>query len=171
MAGCGDDNSRINSETALTLRDDWAEAQLVGAVLGLMQRSAVHREWSVADLGRLLLPPVLLRQCLVFCRGVEVAGFFTWANLTEEAEVGYLARTRRLQPEDWNAGDHSRIWIVDGLAPFGGLPEMARAIRREMTAKAEREGWSARRAQWARSFGTGAVQRIGDVHGSFVDAG
>lgn len=136
-------------------------AQLFGAVVGLMGLSAVHRSWTVADLHRLILPPLRLDQYFAFTDGERLVGWFSWALLTPEAETGYLARTRRLQPEDWNAGDGSRLWVIDALAPHGGLLGMARTVRAQLYELADQNNWTADRAHWARCYGSGQVQKKG----------
>lgn len=140
-------------------------AELVGHVVGLMAESDVHCRWTVIDIVRLVVAPVCLGQSFTFAVDRVPCGWVSWANLTEEAEAGYLSRTRRLKPEDWNAGDGSRIWIVDALAPRGGILRMARVIKTELRTIADRRGWPATEARWARGYGTGSVLHIGSVHG------
>jgi len=137
---------------------------LLGQVTALAMNSAVHRPWTLADFDRLMVPPLALGQYYAF-HG-EAGGlnaFVTWANLTGEAEAGYLARTRKLQSKDWNAGDYSRLWLIDCFASNGDILRVTRHITRDLRAKAERNGWPATRACWARSHGTGKVQHIGSV--------
>ena len=130
-------------------------------LLALLPQSAVHRSWAGSDAVRLFVPPLSLGQCFGFTRWGRPWGFFTWARLTEEAEHGYLTRTRKLQPGDWAAGD--RVWMIDAFAPHGNLTQMAGRLRREMTRLAEERGWTATEARWARTFGTGRVKQMGRV--------
>ena len=141
------------------------ETALLGNVVALLALSAVHRTWTAQDIARLVTTPVMLRQCFAFVEAGRLIGWASWANLTEEAEAGYLARTRKLQPMDWAAGDGSRIWIIDALAPWGGILSMARQIKSELRTIADQRGWPATEARWARSFGIGRVQHIGRVQG------
>ena len=138
------------------------EAALFAEVDGLMMHSDVHRVWDGGSRYRLVLPPIMLGQYFDFRDDDDdLTGFFTWANLTEEAETGYLERTRKLQPDDWNAGDGSRIWMIDVLAPFGGLRAMIREVHYQMRTLATLQKWTVKDFRWARSFGSGKVRRIG----------
>lgn len=110
-----------------------------------MARSAVHRRWSAADFERLVRPPLALGQYRL-----EENAFASWAYLAPEAVAGYLRRVRPLQPADWNAG--RQLWFIDFLC-FGNPLGF---VRRLYTTLPE-----ARLARWARSFGTGRVQKIG----------
>jgi hemolysin-activating ACP:hemolysin acyltransferase len=110
---------------------DW-NATLVG-VLGLMARSPLHSRWSVADVERLIVPPLALGQCAVLRDGPHVVGFASYALLTEEAEIGYVEGTRKIQPTDWNAGD--RLWLVDVIAPYGHARQVMRHGRAMLKAR------------------------------------
>ena len=44
---------------------------------------------------------------------------FTWGWLNGEAEEK-LITGEALEPEDWQSGD--RLWIIDLIAPYKGLP-------------------------------------------------
>lgn len=136
---------------------------MLGAAVAMMPSSPVHRDWTVTDVARLIGPPLLLRQCFAFDDGLNIRGFVTWANLTEEAEAGFLARTRLLQPEDWNAGDGSRIWIIDALMPFGGVLGMLRRVAKEMRAIMDANNWPATEVKWTRTLGTDRVQHVGSI--------
>ena len=52
---------------------------LLAAALGLMRQSPLHRTYSVADLERLILPPIRLGQCRLYRHAGRAAGFVTWA--------------------------------------------------------------------------------------------
>ena len=90
-------------------------------------------------------------------------GFVSWANLTQEAETGFLNRTRKLQPNDWNAGDYSRIWFIDCLAPWGGIMKMTRQVGKSLREKADANNWPAKSAKWTRTYGDGVVEHVGTV--------
>ena len=94
----------------------------VGAVVGLMADSDLHRRWRVADIVRLIYPPLELQQAWVFFRGKNPVGYFSWAYLSAEAEEGFQTATRRLKATDWKSGN--RLWYIDVIAPYGDLPEI-----------------------------------------------
>ncbi|MGI9420848.1 MAG: toxin-activating lysine-acyltransferase [Geminicoccaceae bacterium] len=89
------------------------------AVVWLLGRSEPHRNWLISDLDRYVIPPLVLNQAWLFLREQKPVGFFSWANLTLEAERGLIDGTRPIHPDDWNAGD--RRWSMDCIAPFGDL--------------------------------------------------
>lgn len=117
-----------------------------GFMIALAGHSRLHRTWNVIKLERLFWPPVSLGQIFI---GTDRAHpwFATWALLSEDAETRWLAG-RKLQPGDWQSGE--RVWIVDAICPMGGVRDMVRHIRRELTAKADAEDWTADRACWTR---------------------
>lgn len=126
--------------------------------------SEVYQGWTLVDLRRLFVPPITLGQFYSFReKSGDLTGFITWANLTMDAELGFINRTRTLQPSDWSAGDHSRLWCIDALAPYGGVGPMVRHVVKDLREKANAGGWPCDRASWARSYGAGKVQHIGKV--------
>lgn len=101
---------------------------LVGRVLALMAASPIHRSWSVADIERLILPPIVSRQCMTVTEGSRIVAFGSWAFFGEEAEARFKARQTRI--DDWSSGD--RIYLVDAIAPHGHARALTSAIRAEL---------------------------------------
>ncbi|MFP7753887.1 toxin-activating lysine-acyltransferase [Thermodesulfobacteriota bacterium B35] len=99
----------------------------LGPVLLLYMHSPHRRFRFIADLEWLLLPPLLAGQCKLYMKGEYPLSFVSWAFLDEEAEKNLLAGGGRLRPEDWKRGD--RLWIIDLVAPFGGVDSMLRDLR------------------------------------------
>lgn len=89
----------------------------LGGIVSLMMRSPIHREYTVADLDRLVVPPLTLGQCIVLSIGTDIVGFGSYAFLNETAETGFISGARKLETGDWDAGD--RIWLLDLVAPYG----------------------------------------------------
>ncbi len=142
--------------------------QFVASALALMTKSSIHRDWSVADLERLLFPPAYLGQGWLFAdpSRKQIVSFATWANFDEEAEAAFITGHRKLQPEDWYSGDYSRIWIIDAVAPYGDILQTGRWIKKFLLDRATKEGWPARRARWKRRYyGRDREEKIGEVHG------
>ena len=75
-------------------------------------------------------PPVALQQFRIWQVEHQPVGFVTWGLFNEETEAGYLAGSRKIQPDDWNAGD--RLWLVDFIAPFGGVSQLVRVGRQHL---------------------------------------
>jgi len=104
--------------------------EAVGMMTWLMGQSEQHCNWTVDDIHRLILPPVALQQFRIWQVEHQPVGFVTWGLFNEEIEQGYVKRTRKLQPDDWNAGD--RLWVVDFIAPWGGVGQMVREGREHL---------------------------------------
>ena len=96
-------------------------------VLGLMWDAPFYQDWTIAGLKRYIVPPLTLGQYFAFESDGDVMGWFSYALLTERAENALIGGDH-IEFEDWNAGD--RPWLMDGLAPNGGLPEMVPVMRR-----------------------------------------
>lgn len=102
----------------------------LGAVVDLMARSELHQDWTIADVQRLIVPPIETSQrVFVVDRGSLVA-WGSWALMSETAELGYIEGSRKIQPQDWNAGD--RLWLIDAIAPFGHARELTGLIRKNL---------------------------------------
>ena len=103
---------------------------IVGEVVALMSESEFHSNYSAADINRLIVPAVYhdRARCYFDDETEELVGFITWTFLTPEAESGYIDGTRTLQPMDWTtAPEEGQLWIIDMVAPFGGVREMVRS--------------------------------------------
>ncbi len=114
---------------AAQLSDDF----IVGEVVALMSESKWHRRYSASDINRLIVPAVYhdRARCYFDNDTEELLGFLTWTFLTPEAESGYINGTRPLQTEDWiRAPTEGQLWIIDMVAPFGGVREMVRTTKR-----------------------------------------
>lgn len=125
-----------------------------GAVAGLMANSALHRQWTIADLVRLVFPPLELEQAWVFLRGRKPVGYLSWAYLSVEAEEGYRSSMRPLQAEDWKSGN--RLWYVDLVAPYGDLPEIVAYARKHAFPKGS--------GRFLRRRRDGSIRRINVLH-------
>ena len=104
--------------------------EAVGMMTWLMGQSDQHCNWTIEDVHRLIIPPVALQQFRIWQVEHQPVGFVTWGLFNEETEAGYLAGSRKIQPDDWNAGD--RLWLVDFIAPFGGVSQMVRGGRQHL---------------------------------------
>lgn len=119
----------------------------LGQLVALMAASPIHREWTVSDFGRLIVPPLLLGQHAIVRVNSRVVAWGSWALLDEEAEEGYVSGTRKLQASDWRIGD--RLWIVDAVAPWGHARDLTAAMHAELT----RRGMAGRTIRFRRNKG------------------
>lgn len=100
----------------------------VGPVVMLYMQSSHRRFQFISDLEWLLLPPLVSGQCKLYMKKEYPISFLSWAFLDEAAEKRLLQNGGRLRPDDWNSGD--RLWIIDMVAPFGGVENMLADIRK-----------------------------------------
>ena len=106
---------------------------IVGEIVTLMSESEFHSNYSASDINRLIVPAVYhdRARCYFDDETEELVGFITWTFLTPEAESGYIDGTRTLQPMDWmTAPEEGQLWIIDMVAPFGGVREMVRSTKK-----------------------------------------
>jgi len=97
-------------------------------IMFLMMNSSSHSQWTLQDVNRLIVPPMLSGQYFLFRdSNGSVIGYASWARLTDIAAHGFISGERKLQPEDWCAGD--QLWFIDFIAPFGGVLEIVRGIK------------------------------------------
>lgn len=97
------------------------------AAVRLMMLSDLHKQWTVSDLDRLLIPPIQMGQCLFAIKDDSPIAFVSWALFSEEASLAFANRARPLRKEDWRSGD--QLWIVDFIGPFGFVPEIVRMFK------------------------------------------
>ncbi|WP_338849900.1 toxin-activating lysine-acyltransferase [Massilia sp. W12] len=80
-----------------------------------------------ADLQSLLLPPLVLDQCKLYQKQSIPWAFFTWAKVSDDVHARLCSGVNKLAPHEWNSGPH--VWIIDSIAPFGGLDECLADLR------------------------------------------
>ena len=100
----------------------------MGPVIMLYLQSSHRRYQFIGDLEWLLLPPLVLGQCKLYMKKEYPISFVSWAFLDEAAEKRLFANGGKLRPEDWKSGD--RLWLMDVVAPFGGVENMLRDIQK-----------------------------------------
>lgn len=99
----------------------------MGPVIMLYMQSSHRRYQFISDLEWLLLPPLVNGQCKLYMKKEYPISFISWAYLDEAAEKRLFQNGGKLRPEDWKSGD--RLWIIDLVAPFGGVDNMLTDIR------------------------------------------
>lgn len=90
---------------------------VLGQVVGLMTASPIHRDWTVADIERLIVPPLMLGQYVAIAEKDQMLAFATYAFLSQEAMDGFVSGQRKLRASDWRSGPHK--WLIDAIAPSG----------------------------------------------------
>lgn len=100
----------------------------MGPVIMLYMQSAHRRLHFISDLEWLLLPPLVSGQCKLYMKKEYPISFVSWAFVNDDTEKRLLQNGGKLRPEDWKSGD--RLWIIDIVAPFGGVENMLNDIRK-----------------------------------------
>lgn len=127
-----------------------------GQISALCIHSPIHKSWSVHDLMRLFMPPIMLNQYRVFRASDypdqfgdqhQPVGFITWALMNDEGVAAYTQKLRKLQPSDFAAGD--QVWVIDLVAPFGGTREIVRDMRKYLS-----DRYPQQKAHWIRNSQT-----------------
>jgi len=88
----------------------------------MMAASERHKSYTIEDLSRTLVPPLVLGQFYI-----RDGVFITWAFLSDEAETAFVGGTSKLQPRDWNSG--SICWAMDVLVEDDGAKNLLTAFR------------------------------------------
>ena len=92
--------------------------RIMGEFLFLTMRSNLYAGLPLAKFREAFEPAIDEKQFAIFRIGGVPRGLFTWALLTEDAERRFV-NGDGLLIDEWSAGD--RFWIVDLIAPFGGI--------------------------------------------------
>lgn len=89
----------------------------LGQMMLLAMESPLHKDVPLHALKTMLLPAILKGQFKIFHFDGKLAGFTTWAYLSDQIFDKYLNNRMTLDAEDWDSGD--RVWIMEIVAPFG----------------------------------------------------
>lgn len=114
--------------------EPWNEAQAFGCAVWLWMHSDAHRDVPLHTLNALLLPAIRHRRFVMASENGRPVAYFSWADLSEEAERRYLANPAVcMRDEDWASGE--RTWVLDWIAPFGHTAVLNRVLTRHFMAK------------------------------------
>jgi cytolysin-activating lysine-acyltransferase len=104
-----------------------AKLPILGPVMWLYARDE-RRKWTfIADHDWLLMPPIVLDQCRLYTKSEIPWAFFTWAFVNDEVHQRLNNGVAKIAPHEWRGGTH--CWLLDGIAPFGGLEECLTDLR------------------------------------------
>lgn len=106
---------------------------MLGEATALMAESPLHKDRTIAEIGGLILPPLMLGQLRVWRRGGLPVALATWAWLDTEIEQAVLHQDHVPAPEEWNTGPNPVV--VDFIAPFGDGFQVARDLKRSVFPK------------------------------------
>jgi cytolysin-activating lysine-acyltransferase len=126
-------------------------AEAIGHMVGLCAFSGNYLNWSISDIGRLFIPPVLAGQCKLYFESGRCVAFATWAYLSEEWSQRVQNNYDDPDPDQWTSGDC--LWIMDMVAPGRGV-STTRDLQKNVFRHRTEPGYALRRDE------TGAVRKI-----------
>ena len=94
----------------------------------------------IGDLQGLVLPPVILDQCRLYSKNGIPWAFITWAKVGDAINQRLSSGVAKLAPHEWHSGEH--IWLIDTVAPFGGLEECIDDLRTTLLANQRIHGFA-----------------------------
>lgn len=100
---------------------------LLGTVSWLMLAAPSTRHTLLSDLEWRVMPALVLNQAKIYMREDTPVAYVSWARLSPEVARRFRAMPHRLAPGEWKCGPE--VWLVDVLAPFGGIQEVMRDLR------------------------------------------
>ncbi|HEX8665779.1 MAG TPA: toxin-activating lysine-acyltransferase [Beijerinckiaceae bacterium] len=101
-----------------TANADKTVAAVLGEIVWLMSQSAEFKQYLIADLEWLAMPPILLGQFRIFYHEGRPVAAVLYGRVSEEVERRLDAGAPTLRPQDWQSGEKLRV--VKTVAPFGG---------------------------------------------------
>jgi len=113
-------------------KDSLSKLPILGPAVWLYARDPLKKHTFFADIDVTLLPPVILDQCRLYTKENIPYAFFTWAKVSDEVDKRLRGGEPRIAPHEWQSGEH--LWMIDMVAPFGGLDEMFDELRKEQLA-------------------------------------
>lgn len=105
----------------------------LGTMLYLSSLTKTHNKRSLTQAVYSFETPWRLNQYHIFRQNGYPRGFATFAGLTTEAELKYAVHGEALTDKDFAGGPS--FWIVDLVAPFGQIRQIADILKRDIPHK------------------------------------
>lgn len=86
-----------------------------------------QQRYALFQLAALVTTPIKLDQFRIYRNAKGPIGFVSWAWMSDTASDDYANDRRLLTPDDINSGPH--LWLIEMIAPFGHMHEIARDLR------------------------------------------
>jgi len=99
---------------------------MLGAVVRLCDGVTPYDRYTIADIHRLFLPPIVLDQCWEFVSRGMTCGFVSWALFDDERAQAFFEQ-RPIVHDDWCSGD--QLWVIDWISPGVTVAQMAQMGR------------------------------------------
>lgn len=104
------------------------QQRVLGAVTLLCSHSPVHREYTAAMIQHLFIPPILLKQYLLYENSQGPLAFCSWSFLSDKKLYQVQHEQYVISPNDWQSG--SQLFFPDFLAPFGHCKRVVKDLRK-----------------------------------------
>ena len=103
-------------------------SQLVGDITLLLTDSNIHRNFPLADVRDLILPPVHLNQFRIYhTQEGKPVGLVVWGNFSQTVLDRYLSGDVALSLDEWNSGN--LLVFTDFIAPYGHALSIVKDLR------------------------------------------
>lgn len=100
----------------------------LAAICRIMMLSPSHRQFRIADLEWLILPPLRLGQLQLFRVDGLIVGYASWAYLSDDVVRDFTSKgSLQLGIEDWKSGDN--LWLIDLLGPPDRIDEFKTRLK------------------------------------------
>lgn len=96
-------------------------------VLVLLAQSPRHKNFTIEQVNRCIIPPVSLKQCCGIVENGFLVAWASWAFIPREKADIFLDGDYKIQPEDWSSGNV--LVFMDFVAPFGHTRQLYRMCR------------------------------------------
>lgn len=103
---------------------------LLGPVTWLMLQQPHTRHTLLSELEWRVIPALMHDQAKLYMRDELPIAFASWARLSPSVAQRYRTPPHQLSYTDWNSGED--LWLVDVIAPFGGLQPVLDDLRRHV---------------------------------------
>lgn len=103
---------------------------MLGPVVWLMMQQTHTRHSLISELEWRVVPPLMQDQAKLYMRGDTPLAYVSWARLSPGVAQRYRLPPHQLTFQDWQSGD--QIWLIDVVAPFGGVPKLMEELRGQL---------------------------------------
>lgn len=121
-------------------RDSLAKLPMLGPALWLYANAPDKKFMFIGDMQGLVLPPVILDQCRLYTKNGIPWAFISWAKVSDPIHARLSSGIAKLAPHEWQSGEH--LWLIDTVAPFGGLEDCIDDLRTTVLANQRIHGFT-----------------------------
>lgn len=103
---------------------------MLGPVTWLMMQQPHTRHTLLSELEWRVVPALMLEQAKLYMRGDAPLAYVSWAKMSDAVGQRYRQVPHQLSFNDWKSG--SEVWLIDVVAPFGGVPKLMEELRTQV---------------------------------------